>query len=132
MSIATRHSPHESLLSDLTVKKLKPEGRWVRTGEREKITHSPLFVPGFAPSVELLKAYDSAGVMLRNELLRCYFLIKRLLKRHRDHLELHAIRSRVLPDGALKDDYVIRVQVLNGPKDRYQRGFPIHAVLFLY
>lgn len=34
----------------------------------------------------------------------------------------------MLPDGALKDDYVISVQVLNSPKDRYQWGFPIHAV----
>lgn len=34
----------------------------------------------------------------------------------------------MLPDGALKDDYVISVQVLNSPKDRHQWGFPIHAV----
>lgn len=69
--------------------------------------------------------------MLRNEVLQCYFLIKRLLKRHRDHLELHAIRSRMLPDGALKDDYVIRVsRCLTRPKIDINEGFPFMLSFF--
>lgn len=50
---------------------------------------------------------------------------------NRDHSELHAIPSRMLPDGALKDDYVIRAsRCLTRPKIDISEGFPFMQSCF--
>lgn len=122
MSLTTCHNLHESLVSVLIVKKLTPQGQ--RKGAD---------YPQASLSVGDFSLWSSSvRVMVRNWVLQCYFLIKRLLKRHRDHSELHAIRSRMLPVGACKDDYVIRVsRRLTQPKIDINERFPFMQS-FLY
>lgn len=115
--ITTCHSLCESLLSVLIAKKLTLQGRKVGAREREKFTHSPLVLP----------VLSFCGDFQRESCwgINSFSVISSLLLKASGTFRGARDRSRMLPDEALKDDYVIRVyRCLTRPKIDINEGFP--------